>query len=86
MRADKAAATAALAALLLAASFVAAGTARADEAAGHYNLGLQLKREGKIPQAIAACDKAITLRPVYAAAHLTLRNLWRQHSERTGAG
>src|SRR4051812_31754312 len=55
----------------------AAGTAWADEAAGHYNLGLQLKREGKIPQAIAECEKAIALRPDYAAAHLTLGNLWR---------
>ena len=26
-----------------------AGSARADDAAMHYNLGLQLKRDGKLP-------------------------------------
>ena len=49
-------------------------TAQADEAAGHYNLALQLKREGKTPEAIAECEKAISLRADYAAAHMTLRN------------
>ena len=42
--------------------------ARADEAASHYNLALQFKREGKIPEAIAACEKAIAARKDYAAA------------------
>jgi tetratricopeptide (TPR) repeat protein len=51
--------------------------ARADEAAGHYNLGLQYKREGKTAEAIGECLSAIKLRPDYAAAHLTLGNLYR---------
>src|SRR5712671_6176707 len=63
--------------LVLALALAAPRSARADEAAGHYNLGLQLKREGKLPEAIAECEKAIALRPDYAAAHLTLGNLWR---------
>src|SRR4051812_13703049 len=77
MRADKAAATLVLGTILIGASLLPGRTARADEASGHYNLGLQLKREGKIPQAIAECEKALALRPDYAAAHLTLGNLWR---------
>ena len=40
----------------------ARGWSRADEAAGHYNLALQYKREGKVPDAIAECEKAIQLR------------------------
>src|SRR5436305_191823 len=55
----------------------AVGAARADEAADHYNLGLQLKRVGKVDEAIAEVEKAIVARPKYAAAHLTLGNLWR---------
>src|SRR5258707_851500 len=50
--------------------------ARADEAAGHYTLALQYKREGKVPDAIAECQKALEIRPDYAAAHLTLGNLY----------
>jgi len=50
----------------------AAAPAFADEAAGHYTLALQYKREGKPDDAIAECEKAISLRPDYAAAHLTL--------------
>ena len=52
-------------------------TARADDAATHYNLALQLKREGKVVEAIGECEKAISLRSDYASAHLTLGNLWR---------
>src|SRR5689334_19144282 len=75
MQRAKLTATVSFAALLL---LLALGApARADEAAGRYNLALQLKREGKLPQAIAECEKAIALRPDYAAAHLTLGNLWR---------
>jgi protein O-GlcNAc transferase len=51
--------------------------ARADEAAGHYNLCLQYKREGKVPDAIAECQKAVQVRADYAAAHLSLGNLYR---------
>src|SRR5260221_6396022 len=39
--------------LTLALALVAPGPARADEAAGHYTLALQYKREGKVPDAIA---------------------------------
>src|SRR5437762_13841330 len=65
--------------VLAATSF--AGRARADEAAGHYNLGLQLKREGKTAEAIAEMEKAIKLRSDYAAAYLSLGNLWRAQGE-----
>ena len=52
-------------------------TARADEAAGHYNLALQHKREGNTSAAIGECETALKLRPDYAAAHFTLGNLYR---------
>src|SRR5207244_313198 len=61
--------------------FAAAGVARADEAAGHYNLALQYKREGKPADAIAECEKAVSLRPDYAAAHLTRGNLYRAQND-----
>ena len=35
----------------------------ADKAAEHYNLGLQLKRDGKVVEAIAEVEKAIAARP-----------------------
>ena len=69
--------TVALALAVFAIGLGRAAPARADEAAGHYNLALQLKREGKTPEAVAECEKAISLRPDYAAAHMTLGNLWR---------
>ena len=53
------------------------GLAQADEAAGHYNLAVQYKREGKLTEAVAECQKAIQLRPNYAAAHMTLGSLYR---------
>src|SRR5262245_28856055 len=56
-----AAATGALAAFL-AIALGAGGMAHADEAAGHYNLALQYKREGKVAQAISECERAIALR------------------------
>ena len=37
--------------------------AQADDAAGHYNLAVQYKREGKITEAVAECQKALKLRP-----------------------
>ena len=46
------------------------GLARADEAADHYNLAVQYKREGKMTEAMAECLKAIPLRSNYAAAHM----------------
>jgi hypothetical protein len=49
----------------------------ADDAATHYNMGLQLKRQGKISDAIVEVEKAIQLRSDYGAAHFTLGNLWR---------
>ncbi len=59
--------------------------ARADEAAGHYNLALQYKREGKLADAIAECQKALQARPDYAAAHMTLGNLYRGQADYTRA-
>ena len=38
---------------------------------------VQYKREGKLPDAVAECEKAISLRPNYAAAHMTLGSLHR---------
>ena len=57
------------------------GAARGDEAATHYNLGLQLKRQGKTAAAIGEVEKAINLRPDYVAAHFTLGNLWRAQGD-----
>src|SRR5688500_8209959 len=53
-------------------------SARADAAADHYTQALQLKRQGKIPEAIRAAEQAIAARSDFAAAHFTLGNLWRQ--------
>ena len=61
------------------------GLARADDAAGHYNLALQHKREGKLTEAVAECQKAIPLRPNYAAAHMTLGSLYRTQKNYPGA-
>ena len=55
--------------------------ARADEAAGHYNLALQYKREGNTQAAIGECETAVKLRPDYAAAHFTLGNLYRAEGD-----
>ena len=55
-------------AAVLAVALLAPPPARADEAAGHYNLCVQFKREGKVAEAIAECGKAISLRSDYAAA------------------
>ena len=66
---------AALAVLTLA--LIGSGVAHADPAADQYNLAVQLKREGKIPEAIASCQKALSLRSNYAAAHRTLSSLYR---------
>ena len=63
--------------LMLFLALAAGRPARADQAAEHYNLGLQLKRDGKVVEAIAEVEKAIVARPNYAAAFLTLGNLWR---------
>ena len=67
--------------LALALALLGPRVARADEAAGHYNLALQYKREGKIPAAIGECEKAIKVRPDYAAAHFTLGNLYRAQGD-----
>jgi tetratricopeptide (TPR) repeat protein len=49
---------------------------RADEAEGHYRMGLNHKRKGEIPQAINAVKAALKLRPDHAAAHMTLGGLY----------
>src|SRR4051794_7679901 len=56
-------------------------SAHADDAATHYNMGLQLKRQGKLAEAINEVEKAIELRSDYAAAHFTLGNLWRAQGD-----
>ena len=43
---------------LLAVALLAPVAAHADEAAGHYNLAVQFKREGKITDAIASKRKS----------------------------
>ena len=58
-------------------TLLGSAAARADEAAGHYNLALQFKREGNVVGAIGECETAVNLRPDYAAAHFTLGNLYR---------
>src|SRR5262245_42110914 len=68
----------------LAAALVTAlvpGLARADAAANHYNLGLELKKQGKNAEAIAEMEKAIKVRSDYAAAYFSLGNLWRLQNE-----
>src|ERR1051325_5567188 len=52
----------------------AASAVRADEAMVHYNLGLQLKRDGRVADAIGEVEQAIKARPTFAAAHFTLGN------------
>src|SRR5689334_21042379 len=61
------------------------GLARADEAAGHYNLCVQHKREAKLTDAVAECLKAIQLRSNYAAAHMTLGSVYRAQNNYAGA-
>jgi tetratricopeptide (TPR) repeat protein len=71
------------AALLLA--VLAPGVARADDAAGHYNLCVQFKREAKLTEAVGECLKALKLRSNYAAAHMTLGSLYRAQNNYAGA-
>src|SRR4051812_5042665 len=52
----------------LAMALAFAPPARADDAAVHYNTGLMLKHEGRTAEAIAEVEKALSLRPDYAAA------------------
>src|ERR1044071_2796396 len=66
-------------------SLLGAGLARADEAAGHYNLCVQHKRENKLTEGVAECLKAIQLRSNYAAAHMTLGSLYRAQNNYAGA-
>jgi len=47
----------------LAVMLLVSGVARADQAADHYNQAVQFKREGKINEAIAECQKAIVVDP-----------------------
>ena len=55
---------------------LAPGVARADDAAGHYNLCVQFKREAKLTEAVGECLKAIQLRSNYAAAHMAFFEPW----------
>ena len=49
--------------------------------------GVQHKREGKLTEAVAECQKAIQLRSNYAAAHMTLGSLYRaQNNYAEGGG
>ena len=65
----------------LLAGLLAGGAVRADDAAAHYNMGLQLKRQGKTAEAIAEIKQAIQLRPKYAAAWVTLGTLYRTEGD-----
>src|SRR3569833_4683859 len=66
-----------LAALGLASLLFSSRGAFADDAANHNNAGLALKREGKVPEAIAEVEKALAIRPKNAASHFPLGNQWR---------
>ena len=65
--------------VLCAAAFVLAlGSSfpvRADEAEGHYRIGLDYKRKGDVPHALAEIRMALSLRPDHAAAHMSLGSL-----------
>jgi superkiller protein 3 len=74
-----------LAAAALGTLVLGAGAAGADEAATHYNMALQLKRQGKTAEAITEVKKAIRARPKYAAAFFTLGNLERAQANYDGA-
>jgi len=63
------------------AALLAGGVVRADDAAVHYNMGLQLKRQGKTPEALVEMKNAVQLRPDYAAAWFTLGTLYRMEGE-----
>jgi tetratricopeptide (TPR) repeat protein len=49
-----------------------------DYAAAHCNLGAALRRQGKVPEAIAEYREAIRLRPDHAEAHCNLGLILRQ--------
>lgn len=47
---------------------------RSDNARAHLALGLMLKEQGKLPEAMVYYDRAIRLKPGYAEAHNNLGN------------
>src|SRR5689334_17995549 len=49
-----------------------AAVARADEAEGHYRIGLDNERKGDLVAAAREVHEAVRLRPTHAAAWLTL--------------
>ena len=55
-----------------------AGSAFADEAEGHYRMGLALERKGNLPEATREVKEAVRLKPDHAAAWLTLGSLQRK--------
>lgn len=62
-----------------------ATSALADEAEGHYRMGLTHKRNGKIADAIKEVKEAVRQRPDHAAAWMTLGGLERQRNDFGGA-
>ncbi len=62
-------------------AFALVRPALADQAAVHYNEGLNLKRQGKTAEAIEEVKLAIAARKDYAAAWFTLGNLYRSQGE-----
>jgi len=61
------------------------GTAYADEAEGHYRMGLSLKRKGDLAGATREVREAVKLRPDHSAAWMTLGSLRRDQNDMAGA-
>ena len=59
--------------------------ARADEAEGHYRMGLGLKKKGDLAGATREVREAVKLRPDHAAAWMTLGSLRRDQNDFAGS-
>ena len=59
------------------AEFRAAIRVNPDFAIGHYNLGVALKKQGKLDEAIAEFRAAIRLQPDFADAHNNSASPWK---------
>ncbi|HNN98399.1 MAG TPA: tetratricopeptide repeat protein, partial [Pseudomonadota bacterium] len=53
----------------------------ADEADAQYRKGLELMQQGKLDEAQASLEEALRIRPNYAAAQLTLGNVFRRQKK-----
>jgi Flp pilus assembly protein TadD len=60
-------------------------TAFADQAEGHYRMGLNLKKKGDTAAALREVREAVKLRPDHAAAWMTLGGLLRDQGDLPGS-